>query len=776
MGTRDAPAEGRQGSEARSQAAMRLTVRAIFNLSGGCCVHHAAEATKSRSIDCIFGIMPIPSDTSLNEEEITMEGVLDAVVFSQPENDFLVGRLAVLGRREPVTIVGLLPEPHPGETLILKGKWEFDPRFGEQFRFVDAQVKAPSTVRGIEKYLSSKLVPGIGPEMARRITAMFGEETLQVIETKPEDLRKVPGIGKQRAERISKAFQEHKGIRDVMLFLQSHGISTGYAFKIFRKYGSQSPRIISQNPYILVTDIRGIGFKSADKVARSLGMDMKSPLRAGAGILHVLETAQAEGHVFYPQSVVLEKARQLLEINARIIEDALVQLAQGGRIAIEDERVYAAGMAAAENAVAAKINRLLTSPRLLPSIKIDLAIQWIEGRINIGLSDAQRLALAEAIRQKMLIITGGPGTGKTTLLRSLTQILEAKNIRVLLCAPTGRAAKRLTAASGKEARTIHRLLEYSPGAGGFLRNSQRPLDADYVIIDEASMVDLRLMNHLLDALSPQATLLLVGDADQLPSVGPGNVLGDLIRSGKVPVVKLSAIFRQASRSQIVTNAHLINQGKMPVISAPGSGESDFYLIEREDPNDALRAIKEMVSRRIPDRFGFSGPDDIQVLSPMHKGILGTENLNQELQGLLNPAGEPVRGNRFRVGDRVMQLRNNYDKDVYNGDIGRIASYDAEWGELAVSFDDCTATYHVSELDELSLAYAVSIHKSQGSEYPAVIIPLSTQHYVLLRRNLLYTAITRARELAVVIASRRALEIAVGNGTVEERYSWLAEKV
>ena len=715
------------------------------------------------------------SKTPGSDEFITMEGVLDTVVFSQPDNDFLVGKMDVLGRRDTITIVGFLPEPHPGETLILKGRWEFDPRFGEQFRFHEAHVKAPSTVRGIEKYLSSRLVPGIGPEMARRITAMFGQETLDVIEKSPENLRKVPGIGKQRAERISKAFQEHKGIRDVMLFLQSHGISTTYAFKIHRKYGSNSPTIVSQNPYILVTDIRGIGFKSADKVARSLGMDMKSPLRAGAGILHVLDTAQTEGHVFYPRAVLLDKARQLLDIDTPTIETALANLAKSGTIAIEDDRIYLASMAAAENSAAAKVNRLLTSPRLLPSIKTEAAIKWVEARINITLSDAQRLALAEAIRQKMLIITGGPGTGKTTLLKSLTQILEAKNIRVLLCAPTGRAAKRLTASTGKEARTIHRLLEYSPGSGGFLRNSQRPLDADYVIVDEASMVDLRLMNHLLEALSPQATLLLVGDADQLPSVGPGNVLADLINSGRVPVVRLETIFRQASRSQIVMNAHLVNQGQMPA-TPPPSAESDFYLIEREDPNDALRSIQELVSKRIPDRFGLSGRDDIQVLSPMHKGILGTENLNQVLQDLINPKGEPVRGNKFRVGDRIMQLKNNYDKEVFNGDIGRIISFDSEWGEVEVSFDEVITKYHVSELDELTLAYAVSIHKSQGSEYPAVVIPLATQHYVLLRRNLLYTAITRARSLAIVIASRRALELAVGNGSVEPRYSYLGKKV
>lgn len=715
------------------------------------------------------------SKTPGSDEFITMEGVLDTVVFSQPDNDFLVGKMDVLGRRDTITIVGFLPEPHPGETLILKGRWEFDPRFGEQFRFHEAHVKAPSTVRGIEKYLSSRLVPGIGPEMARRITAMFGQETLDVIEKSPENLRKVPGIGKQRAERISKAFQEHKGIRDVMLFLQSHGISTTYAFKIHRKYGSNSPTIVSQNPYILVTDIRGIGFKSADKVARSLGMDMKSPLRAGAGILHVLDTAQTEGHVFYPRAVLLDKARQLLDIDTPTIETALANLAKSGTIAIEDDRIYLASMAAAENSAAAKVNRLLTSPRLLPSIKTEAAIKWVEARINITLSDAQRLALAEAIRQKMLIITGGPGTGKTTLLKSLTQILEAKNIRVLLCAPTGRAAKRLTASTGKEARTIHRLLEYSPGSGGFLRNSQRPLDADYVIVDEASMVDLRLMNHLLEALSPQATLLLVGDADQLPSVGPGSVLADLINSGRVPVVRLETIFRQASRSQIVMNAHLVNQGQMPA-TPPPSRESDFYLIEREDPTDALRSIQELVSKRIPDRFGFSGRDDIQILSPMHKGILGTENLNQVLQDLINPKGEPVRGSKFRVGDRIMQLKNNYDKEVFNGDIGRIISFDSEWGEVEVSFDEVITKYHFSELDELTLAYAVSIHKSQGSEYPAVVIPLATQHYVLLRRNLLYTAITRARSLAIVIASRRALELAVGNGSVEPRYSYLGKKV
>jgi len=433
-------------------------------------------------------------------------------------------------------------------------------------------------------------------------------------------------------------------------------------------------------------------------------------------------------------------------------------------------------MARAENYVALRIRNLMSSPRFLPPIKIDAAIEWIQGRTGMRLSEAQRLAVSMAVDHKVLIVTGGPGTGKTTLLRSLIDILEAKKLRVALAAPTGRAAKRLSEATGREAKTLHRLLEFSPAEGGFQRGSGRPLEAEFVIVDEVSMVDISLMQNLLGAVSSRSTLVLVGDADQLPSVGPGNVLGDLIGSGKIPLVRLETVFRQARASLIVTNAHLVNEGKMPLYEHEGNDIADFYFIEREDPDECLRIIKEMVCKRIPDRFGLDPVESIQTLSPMHKGTLGTANLNRELRDLLNPHGRPLKGDRFRVGDRVMQTRNNYDKEVFNGDIGRIVSFDAEWDEALVVFDRREVKYHVSEMDEMILAYAVTVHKSQGSEYSAVIIPLSTQHYVLLQRNLLYTAMTRGRQLVIIVGSKKALQMAVDNRIVEPRYTYLSKKI
>lgn len=720
--------------------------------------------------------MAPPSHDTGTERLTTLEGVLDRLVFANDANDFVVATLIVRGRREPVTAVGNLPKPHPGETLVLQGEWVFDKKFGEQFRFRTAYARAPSTVKGIEKYLSSSLIKGIGPEMARRITAVFGEQTLDVIEEEPDKLRKVPGIGPVRAQKISEAFREQKSIREVMLFLQTHGVTPAYAYKIYRKYGNNAIEAVTQNPYSLATDIRGIGFRSADKIAGSLGIDMRSPLRARAGILHTLDAMQSEGHVYYPRPNLLEKAAELLGIDVHTLGRALDDLIASGTIVEEDDRIYLSMMAFMENSVADKLGDLLSSPRFLPPIKVEAAIEWIERRSGMTLSPAQKTAVAAATDHKVLIITGGPGTGKTTLLRSLLEILEAKHLRALLAAPTGRAAKRLSEATGREARTLHRLLEYAPSEGGFQRTASRPLEAELVVVDEVSMVDISLMHHLLSALPTQTTLLLVGDADQLPSVGPGNVLGDLIVSGKIPVVRLETVFRQARQSLIVTNAHRVNQGIMPVKETETDSLSDFYLIEKEDPDESVRLIKEMVCRRIPDRFGLNPVEDVQILSPMHKGTLGTENLNRELREMLNPSGMQIKGDRFRVGDRVMQTRNNYDKEVFNGDVGRLVSYDSEWDEASVEFDGRAVAYHVSEMDEMILAYAVTVHKSQGSEYPAVIVPVSTQHYVLLRRNLLYTAMTRGKRLVIIVGSPKALQIAVENKIVEPRYTFLAGKI
>ncbi|MGA8832188.1 MAG: ATP-dependent RecD-like DNA helicase, partial [Desulfomonilaceae bacterium] len=672
------------------------------------------------------------------EKSIKIEGVLEKLVFFNTANDFIVASLMVPGRLSPIVIVGYLPSPHPGETLVLDGFWEVDKKFGEQFRFLNTEIKSPSTLKGIEKYLSSNLIKGIGAEMARRITTMFGDKTLEVIERAPEKLRAVPGIGQVRADKISQVFNEQKGIRDIMLFLQSHSISPSYAHRIFKKFGRASIEFVQRNPYRLATEFKGIGFKSSDRVAISLGIDLMSPLRAEAGILHILDEIQSEGHVCYPKKLLIDRAKDLLRIAKPGLESALDRLEQSNRVVIEGDLVYEYYMASAEQSLADNLKDLIFGTKASYKVKVGLAVEWVESRLKISLSDAQKIAISESLENKCLIITGGPGTGKTTLLRALTQILDAKKIKYVLAAPTGRAAKRLAETTGKEAKTIHRLLEYLPGQGGFQRGPQRPIEVDFIVVDEASMVDLQLMNVLVGAIPKYSSLILVGDADQLPSVGPGNVLGDIIESGVTRVIRLDTIFRQAQESLIIKNAHRVNQGQLPENEFLNSKLPDFFLIEKDDPEQELEIVKELVSIRIPKRFGFDPVEDIQVLTPMNRGLIGAENLNTELRNILNPTGVQIRGDKFRVGDRVIQIRNNYEKEVFNGDIGNIVSFDPEWNEVTVGFDGKPIVYHVSELDEMNLAYAVTIHKSQGSEYKVVVIPLATQHYILLKKNLLYT--------------------------------------
>ncbi len=714
----------------------------------------------------------------------TIEGVVERIVYVNEENSYTVARLQEKGRKELTTVVGKLIEVTPGETLRLEGSWVRDKKYGEQFRVENYYSIVPATLNGIEKYLGSGMIKGIGPVMAGRIVKKFGLKTLKIIEDDPRKLLEVEGIGEFRLNRITKAWEAHKDIKEVMIFLQGYGVSSNYAIKIYKQYGKDSISVVRENPYRLAAEITGIGFKQADKIARSLGIEPNSLIRAEAGVIFVLNQLSNEGHVYYPREGLLKKGQKLLEVDKGIIEQAIFELTAQDRVKIEElpggeEAVYLRPLFIAEDNSAEQLKALISTP-LLP-IQIDLvkALTWVERQGKISFSEEQKLAIEQAVRSKVMIITGGPGTGKTTIVNSIIRILERKRQRILLAAPTGRAAKRISDTTGRPAKTIHRLLEYSPRKGGFQRNRENPLPADLIIVDEASMIDILLLNHLLKAIPLQARLILVGDIDQLPSVGPGNVLKDIINSRQVEVVKLTEIFRQARKSLIVVNAHRVNSGVLPRIKEDEeAGSSEFYFIEREEPERALEAVLELVSRRIPDRFGFDPREQTQVLSPMHKGLLGVENLNFELQQRLNPSGqELVRGAlRFRIRDKVMQSINNYEKEVFNGDIGIIEGIDREEQELSVRFEDRVVGYDLSELDELMLAYAISVHKSQGNEYPAVVIPLLPQHYLLLQRNLLYTAITRAKRLVVIVGTKKALAIAVRNARVKQRYTLLGTRL
>jgi len=715
-------------------------------------------------------------------EYYTIEGILERIVFFSEETNFTVARLQVARNPDLVTIVGSIPCPNPGETLRLKGEWIVDVKFGRQFRVESCLSVLPSTITGIEKYLGSGLVKGIGPIMAKRVVAMFGLETLDVIGEQSERLLEVEGIGPIRVQRITKAWQEQKEVREVMVFLQGHGVSSTYAVKIYKAYGDKSVAVVKENPYRLALDISGIGFKTADRIAQNMGIDPSSQIRAEAGIIHVLSELVDEGHVYYPHDKLMDASASLLEVNRDVLETALSALITQRRVVIdehvEDRAVYLTPLHVAEVNVAMRLETLINSPRQLIQIDIEMAMQWVQRAIGIELADLQKEAIRKAVASKALVLTGGPGTGKTTLLNCIIRILEKKGQRILLASPTGRAARRLSEVTGREAKTIHRLLEYSPSEGGFKRNEENPLEADLVIIDESSMVDILLMNHLLKAVSPTTTLMLVGDIDQLPSVGPGNMLKDVIASGRVETVRLTEVFRQAQESMIVVNAHRVNRGEFPLVRTPEGKKADFYFVSRDDPEKALEMVKELCARRLPRAFRLNPFDDIQVITPMHKGVVGVANLNAEMQMLLNPTGNEVsRGGRcFRINDKVMQTTNNYEKEVFNGDIGRVVEIKHEEQTLAVKYEDRIVDYEWSDLDELVLAYAISIHKSQGSEYPAVVVPILPQHYIMLQRNLLYTAITRAKKLVVLVGSSRAIAMAARNSRVQHRYTALAARL
>jgi len=708
----------------------------------------------------------------------TVEGTVERIIYSNDENHYTVAQLLPegRGRQEPVTIVGNLAALNVGETVRAQGHWTTHKQFGRQFAVEKFESLLPRTVVGIKKYLASGLVKGIGEAFADRIVEKFGERTFEVIDQFSGKLREVDGIGPERAKRIKEAWTAQKSVRDIMIFLQGHGIGSAHASKIFKHYGENAIAIVCENPYQLAKDITGIGFRTADGIAAKLGIARDAVHRIKAGVLYTLERATEEGHTCLPRGELVAAAHDLLEVEIAPVEDAVNRLSAAGDVAIEDDAVYLTGLYKSERGVAHKVNALLSAKLELPSMDIDKALAWVQQQTGVALAAAQQQAVKTVLISKVSVITGGPGVGKTTIINGIVKILLAKKCRVLLAAPTGRAAKRMTEATGAPAQTIHRLLKFDPHEGGFTRNDHQPLEGDMIIIDETSMLDIPLAYHLLKAIPLTASVVFVGDVDQLPSVGPGNFLRDLIDSGTLPVVRLTEIFRQAKDSFIITNAHRVNDGTLPVLDAPQ--ESDFFFIAEENPDKVVATIKTLCLDRVPKKFGFDPMRDIQVLTPMHKGVCGSENLNRELQATLNPSGAVIQrfGRTYRVGDRVMQIRNNYDKDVFNGDLGRIKRIDLVDNQVVVEFDDREIGYEFEDVDELLPAYAISVHKSQGNEYPCVIVPILTQHYVLLQRNLLYTAITRGKKLVVLVGSKKALAIAVRNDKTAARYSHLRERL
>ncbi|MFH1176367.1 MAG: ATP-dependent RecD-like DNA helicase [Acidobacteriota bacterium] len=713
-------------------------------------------------------------------------GTIEHVTFHNEETGFCVLKVKVRGRRDLATVVGIAPGPEVGEWVDAAGKWVVDPQYGQQLRAAELRTTRPSTALGIEKYLASKAIRGIGPHLAHELVMAFGTKVFKVIEKQPERLLEVPGVGQARQEMITAAWREQQAVREIMVFLHSHNVSGTRAFKIYKTYGEEAIEKVQRDPYALARDIRGIGFIIADTIAASVGIDRQSELRARAGLAYVLQQLTEDGHCAFPAEGLLDKAVAMLEIPRPIVEAALAHEIAARRLVRREQEdgqplIYLAALDACERSLAAQLAFLARGHHPCPPIDLAKALTWVERASGLTLATAQREALALATRRKVLVITGGPGVGKTTLVNSIVKIFLAKKLRVLLCAPTGRAAKRLAESTGQEAKTIHRLLEVDPTSGDFRRNVSAPLEGQVLVVDETSMLDLPLAHHLLQAVPPKAAVILIGDVDQLPSVGPGCVLRDIISSGVIPVCRLSEVFRQAAQSAIIINAHRVNRGVLPAAptskaeTAPGT---DFFLVEAEEPARAAELILELVQHAIPRRFGFHPLADIQVLTPMHRGELGARNLNLMLQAALNPAGAEIErfGWTFRVGDKVMQMENDYKKEVFNGDVGRIVALDSAARELTVRFEEREVVYAFDELEELSLAYATTIHKAQGSEFPAVVAPVHPQHTIMLQRNLLYTAITRGRKLVVLVGTRRALAIAVHRAEASTRITTLAERL
>jgi len=717
-----------------------------------------------------------------------LRGQIERVTYTNEENGYTVARVKVYGRTDLVTVVGNFMNPTPGEVIKAHGEWSTHAMYGDQFKIESYECMVPATVYGIRKYLGSGLIKGIGPVMAERIVKAFGKDTLDVIENDIQKLIDVDGIGKKRVEMIKNAWIEQKEISEVMVFLQSHGVSSAYATKIYREYGNDSISVVQENPYRLAMDIFGIGFVTTDRIASTMGYSEESEARAEAGIIYILNELSNDGHVYYPYTELVDKCQKALDVDKGIIFRSLESLADDKRIVVEElneidggqngKSVYLAKFHLCETSIAVRLKGIMDAPCSIREFDTEKSIEWVQGQLSMTLAERQVEAVRMAANRKMMVITGGPGTGKTTIIKSIISIFAALKVRIVLAAPTGRAAKRMSEATGYGAKTIHRMLEYNISETGFQRNEEDPLECDVLILDEASMIDTILMHHLLKAVPREAKLILVGDVNQLPAVGAGNVLKDIIASTTLPVVELNEIFRQAQESSIIINAHRINQGMFPVLNKSNQELDDFYFIQQEDPEKVLELLIELVNKRIPDRFGFDPVDSIQVITPMRRGIVGTNNLNKELQQSLNPTGQLIeRGGRsFRINDKVMQIRNNYDKEVFNGDMGRIVKIDDEMREVTILIDDRHVLYDYSELDEIVLAYAVSVHKSQGSEYPVVVMPILTQHYILLQRNLLYTGVTRGKKLVVLIGSRKALAIAVRNNKTQARFTYLDERL
>jgi len=720
--------------------------------------------------------LPLPAARPRAVEGL-LEGEVMLVTYESESTGFRVLRVRVDGQADFETVVGVLPAAPPGSRIRATGKRSEDARHGRQFKADTLLVLAPSTLDGIERYLASGLVPGIGPAYAKRIVAAFGGQTLEVLDRSPERLRDVPGLGKRRVEAIGRAWNDHRQVAAIMVFLQSHGASPALAARIYKRFGAKAMAIVSQSPYRLALDVWGVGFKTADQIARSMGIPIDSPERAQAGVLHALHQVSERGHVLAERDLLVAATAELLECDAATVERAIDVLLEQNRILRDGDAIYTPELHAAESRAATRLLELLGDGA--PLRDVERAVAEFKRTTGLELDEVQRHAVAQAAASKVLVVTGGPGVGKTTIVRAILTLFDLARIRVALTAPTGRAAKRLSEATGREAVTLHRLLEFEPKTGSFQANHVEPIEAGAVIVDETSMVPIELADALFDALPNHARLVLVGDVDQLPSVGPGAVLRDVIESGRVPAIRLTRIFRQAEGSSIVANAHRIHEGEAPV-GAQGRGEQ-FYVLERRTPEEAIEAVRELVTTRIPRGFKLDPIEDVQVLTPMQRGPVGAIALNEILQANLNPArgdaAEVRRGTRlFRVGDKVMQLRNDYDKEVFNGDMGRIESIDPESQRVVVRFDDREVLYGDTDLDELTLAYATSIHKSQGSEYPCVIVPILTQHFVMLSRNLLYTAVTRGKRLVILIVHPRALSLALAEVRKESRRTRLAERL